>query len=50
MKRANSRWVYLGIRGIDVQAVRRQHGIELAVEDGVYVFEAGNNTPVGKAG
>ncbi len=42
--------VYLGIRGIDVQAVRRQHGIELAVEDGVYVFEAGNNTPVGKAG
>jgi serine protease Do len=42
--------VYLGVRGIDVQAVRRQHGVKLAVEEGFYVFEAGENTPVGKAG
>jgi serine protease Do len=43
--------VYLGIRGaIDVQAVRRQHGVELAAEEGVYVFEVVKGTPAGKAG
>ncbi len=42
--------VYLGISGIDVQAIKRQLNTDLAVDEGVYIFEVEKGTPVDKAG
>ena len=42
--------VYLGISGIDVQAVRRQFNVDMSIEEGVYVFEVEKDTPVDRAG
>ena len=42
--------VSMGIKGVDVANVKAYLGVELSVEDGVYIIEVSSNTPAHNAG
>lgn len=42
--------VSMGIKGVDVANVKAYLGVELSVEDGVYVIEVNSDTPANNAG
>jgi S1-C subfamily serine protease len=42
--------VYLGITGIDVEAIKQQYNTKLSVDEGVYILEIQKGSPVDRAG